>query len=102
MFQHGRNLRLAGIAVTGVVLGSFVLFALRKYLAGEGLDTYRNVKGALMNYAGVVVTAGVFVVCIAAAFVARWWHYRQERKYEEIVKAREANTARRKITGTGS
>jgi len=102
LFQHGRNLRLAGIAVTAAVVGSFVLYALRKYLAGEGLDTYRNVKGALMNYAGVVVTAGVFVVCIAAAFVARWWHFRQERKFEEIVKAREANTARQKTAETGS
>ncbi len=102
MFRHGRNLRLAGIAVTAVVAGSFVLYALRKVLAGEGLDTYHSVKGALINYAGVVVTAGVFVVCVAGAYIARWWHFRQERKYEEIIKAREANTALQKTTETGS
>ena len=104
MFKHGPRLRFAGIAVTAVVAGAFVLHALSKYLAGEGLDTYRNVKGALMNYAGVLVTAGVFMLCAVAAYVARWWHFRQERRFEEIVRARasEANTVDKESARTGS
>jgi hypothetical protein len=104
LFRHGRKLRLAGIAVTAIVLGAFVLHALQRYLSGNGIETYRNARGALMNYAGAVVTVGVFVLCMAAALVARWWHHRQERKFEEFLRERAGmpNTADEKSSGIGS
>jgi len=46
----------------------------------------------------------VFLLCVVAAYVARWWHYRQERRFEEIVRARasEANTVDKESARTGS
>lgn len=88
MSQHGRKLRVAGIAVSAIAIAAMVLRTLSKYLAGDGIESYRNVKGALLNYASALVTFGVLALCIVAAYVARWWHYRQERRLEEIVRAR--------------
>jgi hypothetical protein len=90
--------------VTAAVFGSFLLYAFQKYLSGNGLDTYRTVKGALMNYAGAVVTGGLFVLCMAVAFGVKWWHHRQERKFEQRLRARASapNTANRESAGTGS
>ena len=102
MFRHDSKLKVVGVVVTAIVGGAFVLRALDKVLAGHGFDTNRTAKGVFVTYAGAAVMAGIFVLCVVGAFIARWWHYRQERRYEEIIKAREANTDRRKTTGTGS
>ena len=102
MLRHNRKLLAVGYIVTAITVGAMVLRGLSKYLAGDGLETYRNAKGALLNYAGALVTGGVLVVCIVGALLARWWHFRQERRYEDVFKAREVNTERRKKVETGS
>ena len=99
-----KPLLVAGKIVTGIVMGSMLLHALLKVMSGNGLETYRNYKGALLNYAGAVVTGVVLVLCVVAAYGMKWWHHRQERRFEEIVRAREnaANTAEEKTPRTDS
>jgi hypothetical protein len=50
LFQRGSKLWLAGIAVTVFGMVAFALRALSKYLAGDGLETYRTAKGARGQY----------------------------------------------------
>ena len=102
MLWRNRKLLAAGYTVTALAVGAMALRGLSKYLAGDGLETYRNAKGALLNYAGALVTGALLVVCIVGALLGLWWHFRQERRYKEIIKAREANTERRETGGTGS
>jgi len=102
MGLRNRKLIIVGVTATLIGFGGFVLFALSKMQAGHGPDTYRNYRGAFLNHNAALVMAGVFALCVAGAYIARWWHHRQERKYEEIIRARAANTEPRKTTETGS
>jgi formate hydrogenlyase subunit 3/multisubunit Na+/H+ antiporter MnhD subunit len=101
---RGRKpLIIVGATVAGLAIASMLLRALSKVMSGHGIDTYRNYKGALLNYAGAVVTALVFLLCIVVAYGMKWWHHRQERKYEEILRARAAaNTEARESARTDS
>ena len=87
-----------------IVVGAFILGTLNEHVAGHGLVTYRNYRGALMSNVGAAVTFAVLVLCAVAAYGVRWWHHRQQRKYDEILRARASatNTEEGKSTGTGS
>ena len=102
--RNRKPLIVAGVIVTGTVMATMLLHALGKVMSGNGLETYRNYKGALLNYAGAVVMGVAAVLAIVAAYGMKWWHHRQERRYDEILRAREdaANTAQAKTTPTDS
>ena len=97
-FRGRRPLTIVGVTIAFFVLGVMMLRALSKVMSGHGLDTYRNYRGALLSYNGAVVAGIALLIGIVVAFGMKWWHERQERKYEAIVRAREsaANTAAKK------
>jgi hypothetical protein len=71
---------------------------------GQGMETHRNYRGLLMNRASIAVVGVVILLSTVAAFGANWWHRRQERKFEEFLRARSSpdDTAAEKSAGTGS
>jgi hypothetical protein len=89
-----RGLKIIGAIVAALSFGGLFLRALQKVLAGHGADTYRNYKGALLNYGGVIVAFTAFAVCAAGAIGWAWWEKRRARKLDEFIaaSAREADT----------
>ena len=54
-----------------------------------------------MSYSGALVGGGLFTLCVLVAVGLKWWHHRQQRKFDEILRARanEANIVSGKSTG---
>ena len=102
---RGRKpLLIVGATAAIIVVGAFILRALSEIEVDHVLDTHRTSRGILASRAGAVAAGVATLLCIVAVFVAKWWHQRQERKFEEFLRERSspANTEEEKSAGTGS
>jgi hypothetical protein len=62
-----------GIFLGSLGLASFIIYSIKKVLAGHGLDDYFTGFGVRMSYVGFVVTMAIIPVAILMAWIISRW-----------------------------
>jgi ABC-type Fe3+ transport system permease subunit len=83
--KPARWMTVVGVIVVAMTLTSLLLMAALKVAGGQGEETYRNYRGALIHYSSVVVVFGVAILAAIGSGVYAWWYRRRERIAEKLL-----------------